>query len=87
MQIQNASTKVGGTDSRYSSISIDDLTIRLATLRAMNKDSSNFLEDKGPMMDCLVFHDGSKWMAVVDTSGTGELLHNIKILLASDIVC
>jgi hypothetical protein len=26
----------------------------------------------GPALDCLVFHDGERWRAVVDCSGTGE---------------
>jgi tripeptidyl-peptidase-2 len=30
------------------------------------------LEDSGPIYDCLTFHDGERWQAVVNTSEIDE---------------
>lgn len=53
------------TDSKI----IDDLNIRLAQLKVA--ESAN--NDIGPVYDCLVFHDGDRWQAVVDTTQTGDM--------------
>lgn len=37
------------------------------------KHYDNKFVDEGPAYDCVVFHDGSHWKAVVDTTGQGEL--------------
>ena len=46
-----------------------ELTIRLRQLRALAKGYA----DPGPNYDCVVFHDGSTWRAVIDTDEDGNL--------------
>jgi hypothetical protein len=46
----------------------EEIKTRVAQLRLIEKD----LEDPGPLYDCLVFHDGERWQAVVDTSEVGS---------------
>lgn len=46
---------------------VEEIKMRVAQLRLIEKD----LEDPGPLYDCLVFHDGERWQAVVDTSEVG----------------
>jgi len=59
------STTKTGTDN----IDIDELKTRMTQLRTLEKD----MEDPGPLYDCLVFHDGDRWQAVLDTSETGDI--------------
>jgi len=37
------------------------------------KEAADQYADAGPVFDCVVFNDGAKWRAVVDTDGTGDL--------------
>ena len=46
-----------------------ELTARLAVLR----DAIKSFEDPGPFYDCVTFHDGKVWRAVVDTDADGDL--------------
>jgi tripeptidyl-peptidase-2 len=46
-----------------------DLELRLERLRKAAEDRT----DLGPVLDCVVFHDGTHWRAVVDTDEDGEL--------------
>ncbi|KAI8919806.1 subtilase family-domain-containing protein [Powellomyces hirtus] len=46
-----------------------DLKTRLEVLRDMYKA----YDDPGFTVDCVVFHDGKKWRAVIDTTGSGDL--------------
>lgn len=46
-----------------------DLEARLEQLR----DLGQAFEEPGPLFDCVVFHDGSVWRAVVDTDEDGDL--------------
>ena len=47
----------------------EDLKARISTL----KDTMKGYDDVGPMYDCVVYHDGTEWLALVDTSETGDL--------------
>ncbi|XP_043246717.1 tripeptidyl-peptidase 2-like [Amphibalanus amphitrite] len=47
----------------------DDLDARLEALAAADKA----FKDVGPVLDCVVFHDGSTWRVCVDTSLEGNL--------------
>jgi tripeptidyl-peptidase-2 len=46
-----------------------DLKTRLDQLKAAGQG----WQDPGPLFDCVVFHDGSSWRAVVDTDEDGDL--------------
>ena len=46
-----------------------DLNARLDIL----KDQFKSYSDPGPIYDCVVFHDGSVWRAVVDAKENGDL--------------
>lgn len=46
-----------------------ELETRLEQLQDLDKS----YEDPGPVFDCVVFHDGSAWQAVVDTDEDGDL--------------
>jgi tripeptidyl-peptidase-2 len=48
----------------------EELATRLEMLRHMQKS----YDDPGPIYDCLVFHDGDSWRAVVDTDEDGDLV-------------
>ncbi|KAI0566974.1 Peptidase S8/S53 [Gracilaria domingensis] len=51
--------------------SVEELEARQAVLLSMDKA----YVDYGPLYDVLVFHDGTRWRAVVDTSENGNLEH------------
>ncbi|KAJ1964335.1 hypothetical protein IWQ62_002962 [Dispira parvispora] len=46
-----------------------DLTARVEELC----DAMNQYQDVGEAIDCVVFHDGENWVAVLDTTGSGDL--------------
>jgi len=46
-----------------------DVEKRLEQLKAMQEA----FEDPGPVFDCVVFHDGKVWRAVIDTDEDGDL--------------
>ena len=48
----------------------EELKTRIAQLRQLEKDAT---DECGPLYDCLVFHDGQRWQAVVDCSESGDL--------------
>lgn len=45
----------------------------LATRIEMLKELQKNYDDPGPIFDCVVFHDGERWQAVVDTDEDGDL--------------
>lgn len=47
----------------------DELSARLAQLQV----AAQRYDDPGPVFDCVVFHDGDRWRAVVDTDEDGDL--------------
>lgn len=47
----------------------EDLDAKLDILNMHDKKYN----DLGPVYDCILFHDGSKWVACVDTSECGDL--------------
>ncbi|XP_071839220.1 tripeptidyl-peptidase 2-like isoform X2 [Apostichopus japonicus] len=53
----------------------DNLSAQVDILQNADKKYS----DPGPVYDCVVFHDGESWSAVVDTSECGDL-ENCKLL-------
>lgn len=48
---------------------VSDLGRRLRALDALAED----YKDPGPIYDCVVFHDGTRWRAVVDVDEDGDL--------------
>lgn len=48
----------------------ENLEAELAVLADM---ASKHYFDEGPVYDCVVLHDGTKWRAAVDVSETGDL--------------
>jgi tripeptidyl-peptidase-2 len=48
---------------------LKDLQLRLEQFRAWQKS----WEDPGPLLDCVVFHDGERWRAAIDTDEDGDL--------------
>jgi len=58
-----------GTMASGSEEAADEIKARVAVLKSLEKD----YDDPGPIYDCIVFHDGERWQAVVDTSGTGDM--------------
>ena len=47
----------------------EDLKARISSL----KDTMKGYDDVGPVYDCVVYHDGTELLALVDTSETGDL--------------
>jgi tripeptidyl-peptidase-2 len=54
-------------DTSLTSDEIDDIKIRLNQLKSIVYD------DSGPILDCIVWHDGERFQSAIDTSETGDL--------------
>jgi len=65
-ELQKLMSTISDNDTSESA---EDLRAELAQLRAMEKD----FQDPGPLYDCLTFHDGERYQAVIDTSETGDM--------------
>jgi tripeptidyl-peptidase II len=59
----NGASKPTAEDMRVR----DDLQARLDVLTSKEWD-----DDPGPLYDCVVFYDGTKYLAAIDTSETGD---------------
>lgn len=49
----------------------DEFNARLTVLRSLETGTGE--DDVGPILDCVVFHDGELWQAAVNTSETGDM--------------
>ncbi|KAJ3151615.1 tripeptidyl-peptidase II Tpp2 [Geranomyces michiganensis] len=67
--LEQESAKKTGYEKEQSEIRKTDLKTRLEVLNTLLRDYS----DPGLNIDCVVFHDGSKWRAAIDTHGDGDL--------------
>jgi tripeptidyl-peptidase-2 len=47
----------------------EDLKARISLVKSYEKE----WDDPGPIYDCLVFHDGEQWNAIVDTTESGDV--------------
>ena len=64
-----ALSKPGQPADPNSNLSVKDLRERLRQIRQATTD----FKDPGPIFDCLVFHDGTRWQAAIDTDEDGDL--------------
>lgn len=55
--------------SEADQLARSDLEARVEALKAAMKS----YEDHGVILDCVVFHDGNDWRAIVDVEGSGDL--------------
>lgn len=47
----------------------EEMTTRLNVLRSIHSEES----DHGPLVICVVYHDGERWQAAIDATGTGDM--------------
>ena len=57
----------------------DELAARQSMLKSFESTAED--TDVGPVYDCVVFHDGERWLGAVDTSESGDM--NAVIAMAS----
>ena len=51
---------------------LEELNARVKRLEEY-ENKADAISDPGPIMDCVVFHDGTHWRAAIDVSETGLL--------------
>eukprot|EP00943_MAST-04B_sp_MAST-4B-sp1_P009305 g9305.t1 len=66
----NSGNKKTDEETQNEKNILEDLKLRVEQLRAL---SSSTWEDLGPVYDCIVFHDGKNFRAVVDVDESGDL--------------
>jgi tripeptidyl-peptidase II len=64
-----ADAAAGGEPKAAARLAVEEAEAHEARLIAVAKAC----EDPGPIYDCVTFHDGRRWRAVVDTSESGDL--------------
>ena len=71
-KLQESTDEKSKTDKEkeISKKMLEDLKMRVEQLRSL---ASSTWEDLGPVYDCIVFHDGSDFRAVVDVDESGNL--------------
>ncbi|CAM1330735.1 TPP2 (predicted), partial [Pycnogonum litorale] len=56
-------------ESQSEKLDKEDQDVKIDVLNSMDKKYN----DQGPVYDCVVYHDGHMWRAVIDTSQEGDL--------------
>lgn len=71
----SVSTKVAALskDGNKEDKAESELRAELDAQTSILSNLDNGYADKGPFLDCVTFHDGEQWRAVIDTSETGDL--------------
>ncbi|KAI8319716.1 subtilisin-like protein, partial [Martensiomyces pterosporus] len=59
--------------SAQSAAEDDEAKAELGAQEGVLKSLSASYADPGPLLDCVVFHDGNQWRAAIDTEETGDL--------------
>ncbi|KAI8808438.1 Tripeptidyl peptidase II-domain-containing protein [Cladochytrium replicatum] len=69
-------TQIADFDTKHPGGSDPDVALAKSDLKARYealKDSIKSYDDHGMMFDCVVFHDGNTWRAVIDIDESGDL--------------
>lgn len=61
--------KDSATSTEEEKLEKEDIEAKIEFLTNADKKYNDF----GPVYDCVLFHDGTKWLACVDTSENGDL--------------
>ncbi|KAJ2556380.1 hypothetical protein EV175_002046 [Coemansia sp. RSA 1933] len=67
------SPSASATSSAIATASKDDGVAELEAQVSVLSTLGGSYQDQGPMLDCVVFHDGTQWRAAVDTEADGDL--------------
>jgi tripeptidyl-peptidase-2 len=72
-----AAEKSKPANNKEAEATLNDLKIQLEVL----KEQFAKFDDPGFVFDCVVFHDGFKWLAAVDITESGDLKSECIVLL------